>query len=65
MAKAKAKAKAKGKDGKTVQSKLSETEYNMFKDRLKKLSAIQNMAIKESPYIRKLILDDMKKGDDP
>jgi hypothetical protein len=56
-------AKAKGKDGKTVQSKLSETEYNMFKERLKKLSAIQNMAIKESPYIRKLILDDMKKGD--
>ena len=56
-------AKAKGKDGKTVQSNLSKTEYSMFKERLKKLSTMQNMTIKESPYIRKLILDDITKGD--
>jgi hypothetical protein len=58
-----AKKKVNGMSKKTLQSNVSKDEYNRFQKQLQKVSADQNINITESAYIRKLILDDMKKGD--
>ena len=52
-----------GKDSKTVQSNLSKDEYKDFSQRLNQLSTELGIKLSESAYIRKLILDDVKKGD--
>ncbi|MFA5349068.1 MAG: hypothetical protein WC309_01700 [Candidatus Paceibacterota bacterium] len=57
-----AKTKKNG-DRKTLQSSVSKEEYKKLEAYLKKISEEQNIIITESAYIRKLILDDMKKGD--
>ncbi|MDD5006687.1 MAG: hypothetical protein PHS33_09340 [Candidatus Omnitrophica bacterium] len=57
-----AKIKKNG-DRKTLQSSVSKEEYKKLEAYLKKISEEQNIIITESAYIRKLILDDMKKGD--
>jgi hypothetical protein len=50
---------------KTLQSVLSKDEGEKFEKRLRDLSEQQNIKYTESAYIRKLILDDIKKGNDP
>ena len=52
-----------GKDKKTVQSTLKIDEYKKLLEKINKTSIKVNMNVTESAYIRKLILDDIKKGD--
>ena len=58
-------AKVKYEEKKTLQSNVSKIEYSKFQKRLQQVSEEQNIKITESAYIRKLILDDMKKGESP
>ena len=59
------KTNGNGRTKKTLQSNVSQEEYSKFQKRLKQLSQKLNIDITESAYIKRLILEDAKKGDSP
>jgi hypothetical protein len=58
-----AKKNSNGKDSKTVQATLKIEEYKSLLEKINCYNTDQHINISESAYIRKLILEDVKKGD--
>jgi hypothetical protein len=46
----------------SLQSTVSKKEYEAFQQQIKNFNEHNNLNLTESAYIRKLILDDIKKG---